>query len=458
MSEPNGLTLTSSAENYAFRKVTARCVPLLFVCFVLNYVDRTNIGFAQLRMSSDLGISNLQYGLGASIFFVSYSLFAIPSNLLMAKIGARKLICGCLFLWGLIAAGTMFVRTPAQYYIIRFLLGVVESGFFPGVIFYFTKWYPTDRRASATGIFQSATVVAGVVSGVLSASLMTYMNSYWGLHGWQWMFLLEGLPSSIVGILVFFYLDDAPQDARWLSNEDKNLILAALARDPAAAKGRQTFGEAVKDWRVYLLGLIFFLAVIGTYVLAFWQPAMIKGLGIASIMKIGLYSTIPAIAAVIAKIWIGAHSDSQKELGWHFAVPAFAGALGMVLIPLFPHNPLLGIACLTLATAGVHGCIPVFWSVPGLYLSGTAAAGGIALISTIGNIAGVVGPAFLGFVKGTTGSFDIGLYVLGALLITGGVLVLVLVSTGTKAAKSRGFLASGPFEDTSPLLADPDGK
>jgi MFS family permease len=390
-------------------------------------MDRTNIGFAQLKMSSDLGINSVQYGLGASIFFVSYSLFAVPSNLLMARIGARKLIFGCLVLWGLIAAGTMFIHTATQFYAIRFLLGVVESGFFPGVIYYFTRWYPSDRRANATGIFQSATVVAGIVSGILSGTLMTYMDGYRGLHGWQWMFLLEGLPSIVVGIIVFFYLDDQPSDAKWLSDSERILILTALANDTAAVSGRLTFGQALRDWKVYLLGLIFFLAVIGTYVLAFWQPAMIKGFGISSIMMIGLYSTIPAIAAVIAKIWIGRHSDSKGELGWHFAIPAFAGASGMLLMPFFPHNPLVGIACLTLATAGVHGCIPVFWSVPGLYLSGTAAAGGIALISTIGNIAGVVGPAFLGFVKRATGSFNDGLYVMGALLIFGGLLVLALV-------------------------------
>jgi MFS family permease len=395
-------------------------------------MDRINIGFAQLQMGHDLGITNVQYGFGAGIFFVSYSLFAVPSNLLMAKIGARRLIFGCLLLWGLIAAATMFIHTATQFYTVRFLLGVVESGFFPGVIYYFTKWYPSDRRANATGIFQSATVVAGIVSGILSGALMTYMNGYLGLHGWQWMFLLEGLPSAVMGIVIFYYLDDEPNDAKWLSEAEKSLILNALERDATSLSGRRTLSHALQDWRVYLLGLIFFLAVIGTYVLAFWQPAMIKSFGVSSIMKIGLYSTIPAIAAVIAKIWIGRHSDSKKELGWHFAIPAFAGAAGMLLIPIFPHNPLLGIAALTLATAGVHGCIPVFWSVPGLYLSGTAAAGGIALISTIGNTAGVVGPIFLGFVKSATGSFNDGMYVMSALLILGALLVLALVSKHAK--------------------------
>jgi MFS family permease len=420
-------SLRAVDENAAYRAVTMRCVPLLFTCFVLNYMDRTNIGFAQLRMGHDLGISNVQYGLGASIFFVSYSLFAVPSNLLMTRIGARRLISTCLFLWGLIAAGTMFIHTAREFYVVRFLLGVVESGFFPGVIYYFTRWYPSDRRANATGIFQSATVVAGIVSGVLSGALMTYTNGYRGLHGWQWMFLLEGLPSSIMGIIVLFHLEDEPKAAKWLSDGEKKIILNALEQDVANLSGRHSWGEALGDWKIYLLGLIFFLAVIGTYVLAFWQPAMIRGFGVPSIMMIGIYSTIPAVAAVIAKIWIGHHSDVKRELGWHFAVPALAGALGMLLMPLFPHNPVMGIACLTLATAGVHGCIPVFWSVPGLYLSGAAAAGGIALISTIGNTAGVVGPAFLGFIKSYTGSFDAGMYAMSGLLMFAAVLVLLLV-------------------------------
>ncbi len=419
-------------ENATYRKVTLRCVPLLFVCFVLNYIDRTNIGFAKLRMSSDLGITNVQYGWGASIFFVSYSLFAVPSNLLMARIGARKLISSCLILWGLIAASTMFIHSAPQFYAVRFLLGVVESGFFPGVIYYFTKWYPANRRANAAGIFQSATVFAGVVSGILSGTLMTYMSGYLGLRGWQWMFLLEGLPSAVMGIVVFFYLEDQPKDAKWLTDSERDLILSALEKDASTISERRTLGAALRSWRVYFLGVIFFLAVIGTYVLAFWQPAMIKGFGISSILMIGLYSTIPSIAAVIAKVWIGYRSDSKGELRWHFAIPAFAGALGMLLIPLFPHNPLLGIACLTVATAGVHGCIPVFWSIPGLYLSNKAAAGGIALISTMGNTAGVVGPVLLGLVKSATGSFDDGLYMMSALLAIGALLVLTMVSAKTE--------------------------
>jgi MFS family permease len=406
-------------------------------------MDRTNIGFAQLKMGGELGITSAQYGMGAGIFFISYSLFAVPSNLLMTKIGARRLISSCLVLWGLTAGATMLIHTATEFYAARFVLGVVEAGFFPGVIYYFTKWYPSDRRAAATGIFQSATVVAGIVSGVLSGALMTYMDGYLGMHGWQWMFLLEGLPSTVMGGLVFFYLQDEPHDAAWLSDAEKRLIIIGLERDVSSTSGHHTLAYALKSWRTYFLGIVFFLAVIGTYVLAFWQPAMIRGFGVSSIMRIGIYSTIPAIAAVIGKIWIGRHSDSSGELRWHFAAPALVGSVGLLLMPLFPHSPLLGIVCLTIAMAGVHGCIPVFWSIPGLYMSGTAAAGGIALISTMGNTAGVVGPTLLGFIKSTTGSFNDGLYILGAMVSLGAVLVLILVSRNGRGPIANPTLRAG---------------
>jgi sugar phosphate permease len=421
-------------EDAAFRKVTLRFLPLLFACYVFNYMDRTNIGFAQLQMKSDLGFSAVTYGLGASIFFVSYSVFALPSNLLMTKIGARRTIFGSLFLWGLASAATMVVRTPREFYTVRFVLGVVEAGFFPGAIYFLTKWFPSHRRAKANGMFQSATVVAGVISGVLSGALITYLNGLLGMRGWQWMFMLEGLPSAILGIVVLICLEDEPEDAKWLSDSERKSVIDALRKDPGSAANHQTLKRALSDWRVYLLGVIFFLAVVGTYVLAFWQPIMIKEMGAASIMTVGLYSTIPAAAAVISKIWIGHHSDKTRELRWHFAISAFVGAAGMLLIPFCPHSELWGIACLTVATAGVHGCIPIFWSVPGLYLSGTAAAGGIAVISTMGNFSGAVGPAALGFIKNATGRFDIGLDIMAGLLLLGALLLFLVMSNRKQIA------------------------
>ena len=427
-------TFTSiAADDDLYRKITLRFVPLLFICYVLNYMDRTNIGFAQLQMKGDLGLSDVAYGLGAGMFFVSYSAFALPSNLLLTKIGARKMIFGSLFGWGLTSSATMFIHSPMQFYALRFLLGVFEAGFFPGIIYYFGEWYPSDRRASVIGIFTSATVVAGVASGLLSGSIMTYLNGFSGLRGWQWMFLIEGLPSAVIGIGVYLYLDNKPQEAKWLSDAEKKALLSAIEEDPALGSTNRTLGRALSDWRVYLLGLIYFLAVFDTFVLAFWQPAMIKAFGVSSLMAIGIYSTIPPIAAIIAKVYVGYHSDLKKELRWHFAIPAFLGAIGFSLMTRLSHDPLWGIACLTLATAGVHGCIPIIWAAPGQYLSGTGAAAGIAVISTMGTTSGAVGPALLGLIRTTTGDFSLGMYVLSAILSLAAILMLVLVKKRNRA-------------------------
>jgi MFS family permease len=425
------------ADDHLYRKITLRFVPLLFLCYVLNYMDRTNIGFAQLQMRADLGLSDVAYGFGAGMFFVSYSLFALPSNLLLTKIGARKTIFGSLFGWGLTSSATMFIHTAFQFYALRFLLGVVEAGFFPGIIYYFGEWYPSDRRANVIGIFTSATVVAGITSGILSGSIMTYLDGFSGLRGWQWMFLLEGLPSAAMGIGVYFFLDNKPQEAAWLSDAEKAVLLTALKQDAAAGTTSRTLGRALRDWHVYLLGVIYFLAVFGTFVLAFWQPEMIKGFGVSSIMSIGLYSTIPPIAAVIAKVFVGYHSDRKKELRWHFAIPALLGAIGFSLTMVYPHNPVWGIACLTLATAGVHGCIPIIWAAPGQYLSGVGAAGGIAIISMMGTFSGAVGPALLGLIKGTTGSFADGMYSLSAILFLAAILMLAFVRTRNRIPPLR---------------------
>jgi MFS family permease len=431
-SEASGIHSAASSQSAIvdalYRKVTWRFIPLLFVCYVFNYMDRTNIGFAQLQMKGDLGFSDVAYGLGASLFFVSYSAFALPSNLIMTRVGARKTIFASMFGWGLTSAATMFIRTPMQFYAIRLLLGVVEAGFFPGIIFYFGEWFPSHRRANIIGIFTSATVVAGILSGVLSGSIMTYFNGFGGLRGWQWMFLVEGLPCAFLGIVIYFYLDDQFEEAKWLSAGEKKLLRAAIVEDPVGATTSQTLGGAIANWRVYLLGLIYFLAVFGTFVVAFWQPTMIKGFGVSSVMAIGFYSTIPPIAAVIAKIWIGHHSDKKKELRWHFAIAALVGAIGFSLIPRFSHSPLLGIICLVIATAGVHASIPIVWAAPGLYLSGTAAAGGIAIISTMGTLSGAVGPLFVGWIKTVTGAFDDGMYAMSGLLMLAALLMLFLVS------------------------------
>jgi MFS family permease len=411
-----------------YNKIIRRFVPLLFACYVFNYMDRTNVGFAQLQMKTDLGFSDVAYGLGAGILFVSYTIFGLPSNLIMTKVGARKTIFTCVFGWGLSSMATMFVRSPPQFYVVRFTIGLFEAGFFPGVILFFTYWFPSERRAKITGMFMSATVVAGVVSGLLSGPLMTYLGGRGGLRGWQWLFLIEGFPSIILGIVSYFCLQDRPEHAKWLTDVEKRLVSDELQKDPAALSCHRTIGQALRYWRVYLLGFIFFLAITDTYVLAFWQPLLIKDFGVHSLIQISLYTTIPAIAAVAAKIWVPLRSDLKHERRWHFAGSALIGALGLALTTVWPHSPLMGILFLTLATAGVHASIPVFWSVPGQYLTGDAAASGIAVISMIGTLGGAIGPPVLGVIKSTTGSYRDGMYIQSALLVLGAVLMLLTAS------------------------------
>lgn len=412
------------AGDALYRKVGWRLMPLLFLCYIINYMDRTNVGFAHLQMRGDLHLSDVAYGIGAGMFFVSYAAFTLPTSLLFTKVGPRNIIVACMVGWGLVSSATMLVHTPMQFYVIRFLLGVVEAGFFPAVVFYFSQWYPARRRAAVIGIFTAATVVAGIVSGVLSGVIMKYMNGYAHLRGWQWMFLLEGLPAAFLGIGIYFYLDGGPREATWLTEGEKSAIELAIAGDPAARTGKTSFSHAALDWRVYLVAVVYFLAVFDAFVLAFWQPAMIKSMGVTDVMIIGLYSTLPLIAAVVSKIYVGRSSDKHKEVRWHLAISAFVGALGFVLAGLFPHNLVIGLICLMLATAGAHGCMPIVWVAPGLYLSGAAAASAIAIISTVGNISGAVGPPILGYIKQVTGGFETGNYVLGGILALSGLLML----------------------------------
>jgi MFS family permease len=419
---------TIADENALYRRITWRFVPLLFLCYVFNYMDRTNIGFAQLQMKGDLGFSDVAYGVGAGMLFVSYTLFGLPSNLLMTKVGARKTIFGCLLGWGLCSMSTMFVRTIHQFYVIRFLVGAFEAGFFPGVIFYLGHWFPVHRRGRVIGMFMSATVVAGVMSGLLSGALMSFLGGLHGLRGWQWLFLIEGLPSVILGIVLYFYLENEPEEAKWLTDIDKKFIADALARDLAGASHRHTLLQVLRYWRLYLLGVIFFFPITATYVLAFWQPLLIRDFGVHNLIAISLYTTIPAIAAVVAKIWVPYLSDQKAERRWHYSASVLVGALGLYLTTVWPHSPLLGIIFLALATAGVHASIPVFWAVPGQYLTGTAAASGIAIISMIGTLGGIVGPPALGFIKSATGSYRDGMYLQSALLVLGALLMLATVS------------------------------
>ncbi len=409
-----------------YSKVTWRLLPFLFVCYVASYLDRINIGFAQLQMKADLGFSDAVYGLGAGIFFFGYFLFEVPSNLLLEKYGARKTLLRIMVLWGLVSAGMMFVTTPTQFYVARFLLGVFEAGFFPGIVLYLTYWYPSGRRGRIIAMFMSAIAIAGIVGGPLSGWIMNDMAGVNGWKGYQWMFLLEGLPSVALGFLVLVLLDNHPDDAKWLSAREKEVLDHNLDADRAGvdAAHHHSLGQAFRDPKVYILSFAYFTFICGVYAISFWLPTIIKSYGIKDPLEIGMWTAIPYVAGAIGMVVISRHSDKTLERRWHAALSGFAGGAGLVAASLLSHNLGLALVALSVATIGILATMPLFWTIPTAYLTGTAAAGGIALINSLGLIGGFVSPSVIGWIKTTTGSVNFGLYFITALLVLGGVVLL----------------------------------
>jgi D-galactonate transporter len=421
----------SNAELEAtYRKVNWRVVAFLFVCYMMSYLDRINVGFAQLQMKQDLGFSDAVYGLGAGIFFAGYFLFEVPSNLILERIGVRKTMMRIMIGWGAMSAGMLFVSSPTMFYVIRFLLGAFEAGFLPGIIYYLTLWYPGSRRARIIAVFMSAVPIAGVLGGPLSGWIMSDFAGLYGMKGWQWMFLLEGLPTILLGLFVPLILVDKPDDATWLSKREKDIIRDTLAAEQADGVHvhDHSFGQALRDPRVYALGMVYFALICGIYAISFWLPTIIKGAGVTDVLSIGLYSMIPYGVGAAGMLLIGRHSDIKMERRWHMAFCCISGAAFLVMIALTSHSLVWSLVALSLATATIFAGMPVFWAIPTAYLPKSAAAGGIALINSIALIGGFVSPTIMGWVKQSTGSLTNGLYVMAAVLVGGGILVLVTIS------------------------------
>jgi len=418
-------------DDALYRKVSWRLIPLLCVCYIFNHLDRNNVAFAQLQLKDQLGFSDSIFGLGAAIFFVGYALFEVPSNLLMAHIGARATLLRIMVLWGAVSTATMFVATPMQFYVARFLLGVFEAGFAPGVLFYLTLWYPSQRRAQINGLFFTASAAAPILAGPIAGLTMTYLDGSGGLRGWQWLFLIEGLPSVLLGFVAYRWLTNRPTEAHWLAASEQRRLTDALHTEHASgqATGRQhhqRFSAALRDPRVWLLSLVSFLIVAGIYALVFWQPTMLKSMGLST-LQIGFYSVVPALFGVASMLLVGRRSDRTHERRWHYTISAAVGAAGLSLTTRFMHDPVAAIACLSLAAAGISAAFAIFWAVPGSFLADKAAAGGIALISTLAGCGGVVAPMLVGAIKSATGGFTVSLYVLsGALVVSAPLLWLAL--------------------------------
>ena len=421
--------MTNAADSATMRVVSRRLIPFLFLLYVAAYLDRINVGFAQLQMKGALGFSDSVYGLGAGIFFVGYFIFEVPSNLVLARVGARVWIARIMITWGLISGAMAFVETPSGFYALRFLLGAAEAGFFPGVIYYLGLWFPARERAIATSRFMTATAIAGVIGAPLSAWLFTLDGAY-GFAGWQWIFLAEAVPSIVLGIAVLFHLTDRPEAAKWLSGAERTMLAETMRAEAEAivAEHRVDLRGALLHPIVWRLCLLYFTLIVGFYSISFWSPQIIQSLGSLDRVQTALVSAIPYVCAAVAMAFAGAHSDRTGERRLHIATAALVGAIGMIATA-FLREPVFGVVALSVAAVGIWSAVPVFWSLPTTFLSGTAAAGAIALINSFGNLGGFVGPYVIGRVHDVTDSYTASLLVIAGSLLGSVILALSMRRT-----------------------------
>lgn len=408
-----------------YAKVAWRLIPFLFVCYICAYLDRVNVGFAKLEMQDALAFSDTVYGLGAGIFFLGYVLFEVPSNMLMLRIGVRRTIARIMIGWGIISCAMMFVTSPAEFYVLRFLLGVAEAGFFPGVILYLTFWFPAARRGRMTALFATAVAAATVIGAPLSGLIMQALGGVNDWAGWQWLFLLEGLPSIVFGIAALFYLDDRVASARWLNAAERALIETDIGAERAGIAHAGIL-DGLRLPQIWMMGAIYFAIVMGLYGLNFWLPTIVHELGYRGFLQIGLITAIPFGCAAVAMVMVGQHADHRNERRWHTAGPVLIGAAGLIASVLLAGHPALAIAALTVGACGILAALPQSWSLSTAFVTGGAAATGIALINSLGNIAGFVGPYAIGWIKDATGSTAAGVYLLAGSLVVGAALVLSL--------------------------------
>ena len=426
---PAAGTAPASELDGIYKKIFLRLIPFLMVLWILAWIDRVNIGFVKLTMLDDLKWSEAVYGLGAGIFFLGYFFFEVPSNLLLQKIGAKKTIMRITIGWGLTSIAMMFVTTPGMFYFLRFLLGVFEAGFYPGIILYLTFWFPNDRRAKAFGMFMSASALAGVIGGPLAGYIMTSLDGVNGWQGWQWVFLLEGIPSVIAGFVTWYYLTDKPEQAHWLTARERDLVHADLERDAKALGHREhSVLASLKDSRIWLMILIYFCIIAANSSLTFYGPTLVKEVGFTSPLAVGWIMSAAYLCGAAGMILNGIHSDKHQEARWHCGLAAALGSVSLLVIALLlKTSPLLTLVMLTLAIVGTMSAIPVFWQMPNRFLSGAAAAAGVALINSIANLAGFGAPWMLGIIKTSTGELTSGLYVVAAFEICATLLILKFV-------------------------------
>ena len=411
-----------------YRKVALRLVPFLCICYLAAYLDRVNVGFAKLNMLSDLGWSNTVYGLGAGIFFLGYVIFEVPSNILLHKVGAKVWIARIMLTWGLLGGAMAFVITPTQFYVLRFLLGVAEAGFIPGVLLYLTYWFPAAWRGRIIALFLAAIPMSNIIGGPLSGWILASMSDVGGLRGWQWLFIIETSPSILLGLAILKFLDNRVDDARWLDIEEKARIKADLAAEAAAGAGTQHSSAlaALRSARVWMLGVAYFCIASAIYITSFWMPTLIKQLGFANPLHIGLLTAIPYSVAVVAMFYGNASADRHGERRWHTAVPCLVTAVGLAVVATPDIGVMVAMFGLVLCAAGASTAQAAFWTLPPAFLTGAGAAAGIALVNSLGNVAGMASTSLVGWLTDLTGTPNVSLYLFAGFVAIGALMVLRL--------------------------------
>jgi ACS family tartrate transporter-like MFS transporter len=432
------------------RKVAVRLMPVLLGLYIIAYLDRVNVSFAQDKLEADLGFSGAVYGFGAGIFFISYFFLEVPSNLALHKFGARKWIARIMITWGIISACTMFVQGPLSFYLVRFLLGMAEAGFFPGMILYLSFWFPARERARAVGFFMSAIAISFAVGAPLSGGIMSVFDGVAGLKDWQWLFMIEAIPALIAAVFVLFYLDDGPEDATWLAADEKGWLANRLKgeEDTRLAHARHSIGEVLKDKRVLAFGALYFCMVVNVYGISFWVGEIVDDVNGLSEVGKGFVTAIPYAVAIVGLVLLSRHSDRTGERKRVVAVSLAIAAVAFATSTMV--SPVLAIVALSVGLFFLLGSHPVFWTMPAALLSGTAAAAGIAMVNSIGNLGGFVGPYLVGLMKDATGSTDGGLVTLAVILAFGSFLATRVAHDPAleRAPKSDGPQPGGRFTRT----------
>jgi MFS family permease len=415
-------------ERRTYNRVTRRLIPFLFMCYVFAFVDRVNVGFAKLQMQHDLHLSDAAYGTAAGIFFIGYFFFEVPCNIALQKIGAKYWLGPIMIAWGLVSGSTMLVKNEFQFYLVRCILGIVESGFFPGVILYLTFWYTGRYRAKMIAAFMTAIPISGLIGGPISGWLLDAMSSVGGLRGWQWLYLVEGVPSVIAGIVTMIFLANSPRDAKWLSEVERALLLERLEQDESAKHaqgGHHHLADAFRSLKVWLLCLVYFGFVMSNYGITFWLPTVVRDTLTRDPFKIGLLTMIPWGTAAIVMVLVGHHSDKTGERCWHVAMSAIVGAAAFALSAIHGIPGALGLVLLTIAIAGITAAYSTFWALPTAFLSGAAASAGIAWINSVGNLGGFLSPYLVGKLSDLTHSMTIALLMLGFCSIMSAVITIL---------------------------------